>query len=262
MNLSVCLSAMHLKDAFYIDSLNITTDAVVVNQCDEEGKTCIDRTLEDGRRQEITYICSKERGLSKSRNLAIENAASDIVILCDNDVEYEKDYEKKILDAYERHKDADLIVFYIKRRERLKPLSKKDRRLSHLLALKIFSPEISFRKKSIEGISFNEDFGAGAKYIMGEENIFLYECLRQHKKIYYVPERIASLRDEQSTWFTGYDENFFISRGANYRAMSKRFCLFLILQFAVRKRSLYRDRMTTAKALKKMLEGKREYESI
>ncbi|MCR4738991.1 MAG: glycosyltransferase family 2 protein [Lachnospiraceae bacterium] len=262
MTFSVLLSAMHLKDASYTDGLNITSDAVVINQCDEESKEIIRKDLKDGGKQEITYICSGDRGLSRSRNLALKNASSDICILCDNDVVYEKGYEKIILNAYERHRDADLIVFFIKRKERGTPVFKKDRRMSYLSVLKIFSPEISFKRKSIEGISFNEDFGAGARYIMGEENIFLYECLKKHKKIWYVPEKIAELKEEPSTWFRGYDEEFFVSRGANYSAMSKHFSLLLILQFAIRKRNLYRDRMTMAAAVLKMLQGKREYEGI
>ena len=111
MKLQVLLSAMFLDNEQYIDSLNITSDAVVINQCDTKSQADIERTNIAGKRQYVKYIESTERGLSKSRNLAIESATGDICILCDNDVEYLKDYESRIMDAFEKHPEADLIVF-------------------------------------------------------------------------------------------------------------------------------------------------------
>lgn len=257
-SLEVLLSAMHLENEKYIDGLNITGDAVVINQCDYESKNIINRGT-----QEIKYICTKNRGLSKSRNMAISNATSDICILCDNDVVYHEGYEKKILSAFEKHKDADIIVFYIKRKEKPVPNFPKEKRMGYLSVLKIFSPEIAFRRESISDISFDERFGAGSgKYIMGEENIFLYDALKKKKKIYYMPVEIAELKEVESTWFSDYDETFFISRGANYAAMTKFFAPLLCLQFAIRKKELYKKNMTTLQALKYMRNGRREYSKL
>ena len=259
MNLQVLLSAMYLNDEGYIDTLNITTDAVVINQCDREGYRDTVRAKADGNSQKIRYIETRQRGLSKSRNMAIDAADADICILCDNDVEYLPDYERRISEGFARHPDADLIIFYIKRKEKPVPNYPRTKRMGYLSVLKIFSPEIAFRKKSITGIKFDERFGAGSgKYIMGEENIFLYECLKKGLKIYYEPVQIASLREEESTWFTGYDESFFISRGADYAAMSRWFSPVLIWQFALRKRAEYGKEMKTGKAIKYMFKGRRE----
>ena len=262
MKLQVLLSAMYLDSEDYIDTLNITSDAVVINQCNREVVRTVTRTGITGIEQKVKYIESKDRGLSKSRNLAISQAEGDICIFCDNDVEYVSDYESRILDAYENHPDADLIVFYIQRDEKPIPNYPTSRRMDYLSVLKIFSPEISFKRDSIKGIRMNERFGAGAEFFMGEENIFLYDCLKCGLKIYYEPVKIAALRKEESTWFTDYDDRFFISRGANYRAMSRLFCMPLILQFAFRKKSLYGKNMTTTHAIKMMLEGKKQYEDI
>lgn len=260
MGLQVLLSAMHLDDESYIDSLNITSDCVVINQCDREKDQNIVRKNLLGNEQKVKYIETKDRGLSRSRNMAIYNASEDICIFCDNDVEYVDNYQEIILNAFDTHKDADLIVFYIKRKEKLQPNFADERRMGYLSVLKIFSPEIAFRREAVSDIKFDEKFGAGSnKYIMGEENIFLYDCLKAHKKIYYVPTKIAELREVESTWFSGYDERFFISRGANYAAMTRLFSLLLILQFAVRKTKEYKDEMSIFGALKYMLKGRREY---
>lgn len=260
LSFQVLLSAMHLKDESYIDGLNITGDAVIINQCDEISEEEITRESLNGNSQKVTYICTKDRGLSKSRNLAIDKANADICILCDNDVVYEADYEKKIVSAFEKYTDADIIVFYIKRKEKPVPNFDTEKRMGYLSVLKIFSPEIAFKRESIKDIRFNEDFGAGSnKYIMGEENIFLYDALKKKKKIYYVPVQIAELKEVESTWFAGYDERFFVSRGANFTAMSKLFSILLILQFALRKTGLYKDKMSIVQAIKFMLKGRKEY---
>jgi len=259
MSLQVLLSAMFLDDENYIDSLNICSDTVVINQCDKACDKELSHHCIDDATRTVIYVETKERGLSKSRNMAISKATGDICILCDNDVEYVEGYEKLIEKAYEDHPDADIIVFYIKRPERLKPNYDTSRKMDYFSVLKIFSPEISFRRSSIKDISFNELFGAGAKYKMGEENIFLYDCLRAKLKIYYEPVMIAKLRDVESTWFSGYDRDFFIARGANYAAMSRWFSHVLIWQFAIRKTGLYKDKVNFFEAVKIMYQGRRQY---
>ena len=252
---------MFLEDVSYVDSLNITGDAVVINQCDRENKeTCIRKSV-NGSDQRITYVETGERGLSRSRNMAIAAADADACILCDNDVEYLPDYEMRIKDGFSKHPDADLIVFYIKRKEKPVPNYPRSKRMGYLSVMKIFSPEIAFKRSSIEGIRFDERFGAGSgRYLMGEENIFLYDCLKKGLKIYYEPVMIAKLREEESTWFKGYDKDFFISRGANYGAMSGFFSYILIWQFAIRKIPVYKaDGLTVKDALYYMLKGRRDF---
>ncbi len=249
---------MHLDSEAYIDTLNIHTDCVVINQCDRQCEKKVVRDTPEGT-VNVTYIETTQRGLSKSRNMAISKASGDVCILCDNDVEYVKDYDRIIDDAFLKYSDADVIVFFIKRPERQRPIFDSPRKMGYLSVMKIFSPEIAFRREGIKGISFNESFGAGAKYRMGEENLFLYECLKRGKKIVYVPEMIAAVRSVESTWFQGYDRDFFISRGANYAAMSRPFSFGLIIQFALRKKALYSDNMSTKEALSAMFCGRKEY---
>ena len=259
MTLEILLSAMDLADVSYIDSLNVTTDAVVINQCDREAYKRLTRRSVRKSDQTVIYVETKERGLSKSRNRAMDEADSDICIFCDNDVEYVEGYDELIKGAFKAHEDADIIVFYIKRKEKPEPNYPHEKRMGYLSVLKIFSPEIAYRREAMDDIRFDERFGAGSgRYLMGEENIFLHKALKKKKKIYYVPVKIAELREEESSWFKGYNEAFFISRGAGYAVMSGLMSPLLILQFAIRKRSLYRESMSTKRALTLMFRGRRE----
>ena len=254
---TVLLSAMHLKDRSILEELSITGNVVVINQCDTDS----DERYEEGGRT-VRFVSSRDRGLSKSRNLAVSLAEGGICAYCDNDVKYRGDYESRIMSAYERHPDADIIVFFIRRPERQEPVIKGEAKLGYLKSMKIFSPEITFKKESLEraGLKMDEDFGAGATYGMGEENIFLFDAIRRGLSVWYMGEELASLIPRESTWFKGYDRNFFINRGAGYYRMSRAGFILLVLQFAVRKYSLYKkDGIGLLSAVKYMLEGKREY---
>lgn len=255
MTLDVLLSAMHLKDYHYIDSLNITGNCVVINQCEKESEQ---KVTDNGRT--ITYVETTERGLSKSRNMAIDRSKADVCIFCDNDVEYAENYERLILEEYEKHPQYDMILFHVESDINPVPCYGSPRKISYLTSGKIISYEISFKRDSIRNIRLNERIGAGTKYRMGEENAFLYECLRQGLKLYYVPKQIAKLRYEPSTWKSGFNESFFISRGASFQAMTSRYSLLLIAQYAVRKYRFYRNDISFFRAFYYLLKGRKSYQ--
>ncbi|MCI9147033.1 MAG: glycosyltransferase family 2 protein [Hungatella sp.] len=254
MTLDVLLSAMHLDGYHYIDSLNITGNCVIINQCNQESQ----QVITDNNRH-ITYIETTQRGLSKSRNMAIDHSQADICIFCDNDVEYSENYEHLILEEYDKHPEYDIIVFHVESEINPVPCYPSPRKIHYLTSGKIVSVEISFKRKSIQNIRLNEHIGAGTKYHMGEENAFLYECLRQGLKIYYVPQKIARLRHEPSTWYSGFNKDFFIARGASFHAMTSRYSMFLAAQYAVRKYKLYRKQVSFFQAIRYMLEGRKSY---
>lgn len=255
MKLDVLLSAMYLNNYDYIDTLNITGNCIIINQCNNSSYKTFDKCTD----KTICYIETKERGLSKSRNMAIKNSTADICILCDNDVEYYSNYEALILEQYLLHPDYDVIVFHVTSPFHPKPIYDSARKLNYITCCKSISYEISFRRESIKEIKFNEQIGAGTKFKMGEENIFLYECLRRGLHVHYVPIEIAHLRYEQSTWNTGFDKDFFVSRGASFYAMTAHYSLFWIWQYAIRKHKYYKMDMSFYKALYYMLLGKRLY---
>lgn len=245
---------MYLDNYRYIDSLNIVSDCVLVNQCNREMKSCVRE-----QKRKICYIETTERGLSKSRNMAIRNATGDIWILCDNDVEYLQNYDQLILEQYEKHPEYDGIVFHVESPINPVPCFPTEREINYLSCGKIISYEISFRRERVKDIQFDELIGAGTRFKMGEENAFLYECLRRGLRIYYIPIKIAKLRYEPSTWNTGFDREYMIGRGASFDAMTSRWSWLLILQFAVRKYKLYRGKLKLAEAIAGMLEGRRLY---
>ena len=255
MPVQVLLSVMDENDAsHYADDLNITAPALIINQCSRNG---VRKAEKNGRKIEI--IETTDRGLSRSRNMALENAEQDEVIFCDNDVRYADDAFVQINSAFERNPDAGIIVFFIERPERHEPVYAEESVMDRLHMMKIFSPEMAVRKSMLGNLRFNEDFGAGAKYSMGEENIFLFEAYRRGIKAVYVPVKIESLIPNESSWFRGYSGKFFTDRGAGYYAMEPSHWTVLSLQFLIRKHKLYSRDISFLQAWKCMKRGRNDY---
>lgn len=260
MSLQVLVSTMFQnKEEALMLKMNINSNAVVINQCGEK----IEETriiAMDGKH--ITWVNSPERGLSKSRNLAIKNSDADICLIADDDMIYIDNYEEIVVKVFKDIPEADLIAFQVEGIERqFKAYSKNKRRVKYIQSMRLASVEIAFRRSRIlqKGISFCEDFGAGSTYSLGEENIFLYDCLNKGLKIFYVPIKIADIHLGNSSWFTGYDSKYFFNKGATFTRMNKMFSVPLILQFAIRKYSLYKRKLSIFKVCILMLKGRRSF---
>ena len=221
MKIEVLLSCMNQKDFSIIDGMNITTDVLIVNQCDENK---YEERIKNGKKQRMIY--TTQRGLSKSRNTLLNNMEGDIGIICDDDVIYEKNYEQIIKEAYFKLKDVDIIVFNINSSRKFKNNLLEDnigietyriKKIKKTNSHRYFtSTRITFKKKSIikKNIWFNLNFGAGSIYTSGEESLFLREARKKKLKVFEYPRTIANVFHENSTWFQGYNEKFFFDKGA------------------------------------------------
>lgn len=259
MCVQVLVSTMNRSNPVDLfEKMNISSDAVIVNQCgyDKQEALCIQD-------YKLAYLCSEDIGLSKSRNKAISNSNDDgIALLADDDLVYVDNYVELIQKAFDENPEYDIIRFQVEGINKpFKTYENQSKRLGYLSSLKTSSVEIAFRIEKIKNanIQFNEQFGAGSIYRMGEENIFLYECLRKGLKIKYEPIKIANLHIGESSWFKGFNKKYFHDRGAIFSALSKRWAVVLILQFALRHYKKYKSKMTLLQAIKEMLSGHKEY---
>lgn len=260
MSVDVLISTMNLKDIKehqnLIKKMNINSNSITINQITDHGIQLFDDL---GKNSVFSF---SDKGLSKSRNIAIEKCKSDIFIIADDDIVYVDNYEKIVQKFFKLYSDADIITFQVEGiEEKFKNYFNKMRKHNYITTMKVASVEIAIKRKSIikNNIKFNENFGAGAKYKMGEENIFLAQCLKKGLKIVYIPVKIADLHMGNSTWFNGYDKDFFVSKGAAFTEISKRYSTLLIIQFAIRKYRLFKEYMTINQAIKYMIIGKKQY---
>lgn len=213
-SVEVLLSTMHQKDLSILKKVNIQTNAVVINQANSE--KCIKMEYEGN---DITWISSSERGLSKSRNLALRNARGDICLLCDDDVQYVNGYRDIVLKAFNEVKDADIIIFDSLMTDRNGQIVTKGfTKIKRIHRYKTYSSVlIAFRREVIEEkkIEFDYHFGTGSgMYSMCEDSIFLRECYKKGLKAYSYPSILHTCVYGKSTWFNGYNEKYFFDIGA------------------------------------------------
>lgn len=262
MKSELLIATMFRQDLSFLNNMGVKTNYLVINQTDF--KKFPNLSLDNSLGKVFSF---EERGLSKSRNRALSNSNSDICIIADDDILYVENYEEIIINSYNEYKDADLIIFDFSTSDKIRTCSKisnNPKKISRLESLKVASVRITFKRNSIisNNIKFNENFGAGSIFSAGEENLFLNECFKAGLSVYYVPKVICDVSFEESTWFKGYDENFFKGKGAFGLAMFGRFSNIYILQFLIRKYKMYNKTMSFYKALKFCFKGKREYNKL
>lgn len=233
MTFEIAVSTMHKKRDQIIDMLKdekIFCNCMVINQCDESYYEEIKQGT-----QIIKIFYTTERGLSRSRNIALLNASTDILAFADDDLEYYTDFDKKIIAYYEKNPLADIVLFNMDDWEHTYP--SYEFKCKFLKLSSFTSMQITLKPNNVS-TRFNVLFGSGSKlFDSGEENVFLADCFRKKNKIFYCPEKILRRNKAESTWFKGYSDKKYVSdRGAVYYAISKFYYLPYVIRFAFSKR--------------------------
>ncbi len=230
MRIQVLISTMHQKDYSLLEKMNIQTDAIVINQCD---KNEICEFEYNG--HSIKWFSMKERGVGLSRNTALMRADADIVLFADDDVVYDDGYEKIILDEFQKKEKASLMVFNIISQNVNRPeyIDTKTHKLRLTNCLRYGAFRIAVRLDHIKkaNIFYSLLFGGGAKYQAGEDNLFITNCLQKKLLCIASCETIGKVKQAESTWFKGYDEKYYLDRGALFSAMYGNLSNFMLILF-------------------------------
>ena len=239
MTLQVLVAAMHQTDHSLLEKMNIQSDAMVGNQCDRNE---IESFEWNG--HQISYYSLAERGVGLNRNTLLMRASADIILFADSDVTYMEGYEKIILSAYERFADADLILFNLRESRGDEPfhdIVTSTGRAGRGIVSKFGAVSISAKTESIRraGISFSLLFGGGARYSCGEDTIFLQDCLKKGLRVYTCTDTIGTVKNEDSTWFNGYHEKYFVDKGGLFAYMYPRLGRCLAIYHILKHRKEY-----------------------
>ncbi len=219
MKVVVLISCMNEKDFGIIDRTNLRTDAVIINQTDNDSVQSVEFTSTDGLRHNALFVNTQERGLSRSRNMAIDYAkGADICLLCDDDEWLEDDYEEKIVKAYmDAPSNIGLIAFAFTMEGHSCPaichnFSFKD-------IMRTSSVQISFKRDTITRykIRFDELMGSGTGNGGGEENRFLMDVKKTGVGMMYVPYYITTVQKGNSKWNNTISERYLSNLGWSSR---------------------------------------------
>lgn len=257
MNIEVLISAMNVDDISFYKRFNLSTDCLIINQTDHNS---YEEIQDDGFK--VRMISTDTRGLGRSRNLAILNSRADVVLFCDDDEVLEDDYERKIKEAFIEHPDVDFFVMktiiYKDGEETIKVKEEKDLKIYN--ALRYGSVHFAFKREKIleKNIFLSTYFGAGTGNGSGEDSIFIADCIRNKLRVRTSTKLIAKIYNDDSTWFTGFDEKFFYDKGKLSKALFPKMSRFYI-EYFVRNYPDKVEKLGIRKARQLMIEGAKDF---
>lgn len=238
--LQILVATMHQTDFSKVKEMKIVSDVIFANQSDSNRVD--EKEYADFKARMVT---TTTRGVGMNRNIALEHADGDILLIADDDMEYVTGYKETVLNAFISLPDADALIFNIntigqdmKRRQ-----NEKIQRVCFWNSLNYGAVRIAVKRKSLEEkkITFNLNFGGGTTYSAGEDSLFISDMIRKGLKLYTYPETIASVNQDDSTWFRGYNQKYFYDKGAFFAAFTPKLAFLMCLQDILRHRSMYND---------------------
>lgn len=256
MTLQLLVSAVRQDPRQLAEKMNIDSDAIIINQCDENS---YDEWNYRG--HVIRAYSFAEKGVGLSRNNALLRADHDISLFADEDIVYMDGYAEKVLRAFEEHPEADMLLFNME--------VSQERRTYHIEEFgrvkqyncgryPTYSFAIRTEKMHQKNITFSLLFGGGAKYSNGEDSLFIKECITKRLKVFRVPITIGTEVPRPSTWFSGYHEKFFFDRGVLYYHLYGCMAKPLAMRFLVKHKAQMCREIPVRKAYALMKDGMRE----
>lgn len=210
----VLVAAVQQDGEILYKDMRLNTDAVIAIQ--GENYKYEEKTING---KQVKIIETSDRGVGKNRNISLLNAGSEFLLFSDEDIVYHDDYEKKIVESFERHPDADILLFCLNFPDRPKNEKKvdikKERRAFVFNTMRFGTPNCAIRRESLlkANLWFSLLYGGGAPYASGEDSLFFREALKKKLKIYTVPCVIADMKQKESSWFHGYNDKYFRDKG-------------------------------------------------
>jgi glycosyltransferase involved in cell wall biosynthesis len=197
-----------------------------------------------------------EKGVSKSRNRALEKARTQIVLMADDDTQFIKGFEKEILNAHANHPEAHIITFQAMNSLGLpfKKYSDTPYKHSFRTIFKISNIEVSINLSHFkERKLFDENFGPGSACISGSDTVFVVDSYNKGLNMYYEPIPIV-IHPPVSSGRT-YTEKQVYHKGIMYRRCFGWMGFPLCILFAIKKHKEYKKDLSFFTFLKQMLKG-------
>ena len=213
MTYQLIVSTMNRQDDSLIEQMNIHSDAIIINQADRFGyhETAVGENT-------VKWYHFGERGIGLSRNSGMMRADADIIQFADDDMVFSETYEQDVLAEYEKHPEADVILFSNRclNKDRMPYQVNKFGRVRRFEAVKFGGARITARREKLlhNNVTFSLLFGGGARYAAGEDVTFVQDCIRAGLKVYKSPVIVSTMKQDSSTWFSGFHKKYYVDKGA------------------------------------------------
>ncbi len=256
MTMQLLVAAMNTEPLKLAEEMQIDSDAIIVNQTDYYAYEEVEY-----KGHVLKCFSMAERGVGLSRTHALLRADHTISVFADEDIVYEEGYKEKILEAFEKYPDADMLLFNVQAMPGRETYHIQNFGRVHTYNCGRYPTySVAVRTEAVHkrNITFSLLFGGGAKYSNGEDSLFIQECIRKGMKAYKVPVKIGAERERESTWFKGYNRKFFYDRGVLYHYLYGGLKKVMALRFLLKHRNQMFEEISMKGAWKIMCEGMKE----
>lgn len=193
---------------------NLNSDCIISNQCGYN-----DVIYKTYKGYGVRIICTDTIGVSVNRNILMRNLDADIGIFIDDDCSMIDGYQNIILKEFEKH-NAEYIIFNgytdkesIINKSKKSTICRKYKQVSHT-----GGPGIAFTKDALANykIEFNEKIGTPNMIYMGEDSLFAFQLIKKKTKTIKSSYPVFKIINDvfNSSYFNGYDDQYFYSKGA------------------------------------------------
>ena len=218
MKLEMIYSTFNDRIYNIIDNLpcfNLNTTLLIIHQIsiNKDYSKSIKKLLD---RTDIRYIATESTGVTKSRNIGIDNSTGDVLLFCDDDVIYKDNIYNTITRIYENKKIA-FATFPYSYSDNLNVPAPKFKSTSYNHSYKsilsVGTIEITCKRESLisNNIKFPEDMGAGTELFICDEPVFLSRLIKKNLTGIYIPTLICS-HPRLSSGSIFNEKNAFLSR--------------------------------------------------
>ncbi len=216
--------------------------------------------------ESVRVINIKEKGLSKSRNLAIKNSSKKICLIADDDVVYFSNFDTGIISAFNQNPAASIITFNHQREGIDKPQNSSQKVFTHTLKTiwNVSSIEIAFQVKDIKenSIHFDENFGLGSYFETAEEYFFLRDVIMFKLSALFYPFVIVSHPLVSSGENQGEDKIVLARAALFYKTKANLAYIWLLKYVFFLARNEYIDWNECVGKFKTGLSGIRKYKEL
>lgn len=196
--------------------LKLETEAVIANQGTAEETYTLDFNG-----HQVKVISTITRGVSINRNICLNNLTADVGLFMDDDCELIHGYEQRLIKLFaKKNLDAAVINGFISQESQKRVRNRKSKMANFYFDVSFGGgPGLCIRRTAIKhfNLSFDEKVGTPNYIYAGEDSLFIYDLFHKSCIIYRDGEPIYKIivdMEDSSTYFKGFDEQYFATKGA------------------------------------------------
>ncbi len=210
----------------------------------------------------VVYSPLYSVGVAKNRNNALKHRVKGaICLLADDDIVYYPNSFSTIRQLFQEDNTLDFLTFKIKTFSGKDYKNYKSYAFQHTLkTLSIIGiVDVAFKEEVIDkyGLKFDERFGPGGKYSIGEDFIFMTDAVKKDAKICYKPIDIVQHEDMGTGMIL--KDNIIFGRGAMFARVFGWLSFPLNMYFALKNRKKYVEVYTFTQYARLLFAGSWNY---